>query len=301
LDTSSVLSTFIEGLITVATFSEDVGPEFHPVFVLAPPKPDICATLLSAASVVESDPLSHKPSSFGASVSYVSGRKLRDANLGKSLRPGRIQLHAEFEEGNMPEMVVRPLGLASRNEASLPESVEDGLDYESALKRAKVFFRNCIRPVVLFTTKPNEFVEYFAAANSFIDYWPKSEQTIRLSTSMNLDDWFRSPVLIVTPEQARGRDWLSEVEPSIVICVGWRSWRKPARWNWPTAKHVLVLDVRSSDDVELFRGFHDGTEGLSRISEFDNGSGTLTQIIAFKEKTSSPLGDADWDEEIDLD
>jgi hypothetical protein len=298
-ETTSAVDAWIEAVLALANIQLSAPEGSHIAIAIAPPSPELAVALLGAASVVERSPGRLKPESFGQSVSYVTGRKFYDSTLGKSKTDGRVVLHAEFNQSKVPEMVARPAALEARTEMPLPEPVFEGIAEHEIIQRAKEFFRRCIRPVIILTTRPTDLVEYTAALNIALDIWPEHEQALRFATSTSMDSWFRSPILVVTPEQTKSRPWLREVEPAAVIALGWKSWRKPARWNWPLVNHFLVLDVRG-EDVDFFREFHDGTEGLSQI-QWEESPDQKIEPRIFSERVGSPPSDSDWDEELDLD
>jgi hypothetical protein len=296
---SAATERWIDGLLRLVNLPQSSPDGFHTAIILAPPSPELAGALLGAASVFESDPARHKPETFGEAVSYVTGRKLYDSILRKSKTERRIVLHAEFDVSKLPEMVARPSGIEARTEIAVPGRIFNGIPESEMIPRAKEFFRFCIRPVVILTTRPTELAEYFEAADLAVNVWEARDQCIRFATSNSLDDWFRSPILLATPEQTRNREWLSSVEPAAVIAIGWKSWKKPARWLWPSVTHFLVLDVRS-EDIEYFRAYHDGTEGL-QAAPLPTGASVGPQVVAFFEPVNSLPSDSDWDEEVDLD
>lgn len=297
--TSQAIDEWVDGVLALAHIPKSAPEGTHLAVVLAPPSPELAGSLLGAASVYGADPAHHKPAAFGSPVSYVTGRKLYDSILRKSKTERRISLHAEFDVSHLPDMVGRPAGLEQRSERVVPEEILAGVPESEWNQRSKEYFRHCIRPVVILTTRPTELTEYVESLNLALSVWESSEQAIRFAASNSLDSWFRSPLLIVTPEQTRMRDWLAEVTPAAVIILGWKSWKKPARWHWPDVTHYLILDVRS-EDVEDFRSYYDGTEGLKAAPlARDVAGGPAT--VGFFEPNSSIPSDSEWDEEIDLD
>ena len=298
--TRSSIGKWVEGLIALANISSASSEGSHLVAVVAPPSPELASTLLGAACVVESNPVQHKPASYGQPVSYVVGRKIYDSVLQKSEKDHRIRLGgSQFNINRQPEMVSRPPSLEARSECEIPGHLFGEASDLEAIQKAKSYFRLCIRPVVILTTRPADLIEYFEAAQLTLEVWDAAEQSLRFATNPSIDHWFRSPILIVTPEQTRNRDWIREVEPAAVIAMGWKSWRKPARWNWPSVNHFLILDVRG-EDIEFFREYYDGTEGFQQI-RWDGSLGSGLQPLVFAERLVSHPTNSDWDEEIDLD
>jgi len=263
--TSAAVESWIGGIVALASLPRSAPDGSHLAVVLAPPSPELAGALLGAASVTDVDPAEHKPEEFGENITYVNRQKLYDRVLLRSKKERRISLHAEFDVSNLPLMVARPSRLEERADSVIPGEVLGDLTESELILRAKEYFRYCVKPVVILTTRPAELAAYMELLNQTLNVWGASEQQIRFATSNSLDSWFRSPVLIVSPEQTRLRAWVSEVSPVAVIAIGWRTWKKPARWHWPNTTHYLLLDVRS-DDVEHFRAYHDGTDGIQHTN-----------------------------------
>jgi hypothetical protein len=192
-----------------------------------------------------------------------------------------------------------PEGFPERTPGEIPQLMLDHLN--SQLKGTELreacwkYFRLCANPVVIICQHPVNVAAQIEELALEGDWWTQTQVNACLEPGTSPDDWFRRPIICMSPRALQNREWLSELIPSAVIVIGYSAWSTPARWIWPEIPHVLFLNSRS-DDIFRFRLWHDGQNFSPIFSEFADLKG-VAGIPAkfFSEPVQSAQSDNDFD------
>lgn len=224
-------------------FSAVIAPPSAPYFAATT---SLTALELYAENVDES--VTH-----GRRVTTIVGNQFRDVTFHEN--PFRLD-GSTFAEGKTPPIRALPENFPDRKGRTISaESSELLVELDGsvdALKPNWELLRASGNPVLVICTRPKVIADKLRNQLADFGIWNPIQKVAAAEPGQLVTEWFRSPIILASPSGMKGKSWLSELKPRVVINVGMTTWQSRFRWIWPETPHVLLLEP-TSDDVFLFR------------------------------------------------
>ena len=303
----SIAPKWLQLLTLIAKRTPSISVEGHLACVVAPPSADYFPGALGLLSTSRNRT---SPKDFNEGQGLVASlvnENLRDREHSFTFREDGAKNQeflgqTPFKPGTFPPVQKLPIGFPHRGDGAIPAGIASELERvngESNLREACwSYFELCINPVVIICQKPSKVaaeIEEFAA---FPDWWSIEQLSASVEPATSPDDWFRRPIICMSPRSSQNREWLQGLTPSAIIVIGFSAWSTPSRWLWPDLPHTLFLDPKS-DDVVRFRTWHDGQEFPPIYSEFASLKGIPGMPVKLFQEHKQLLGtvsETDWDD-----
>lgn len=285
----------------------DIPAEGHISCVLAPPTVNYFPGALAIASVTRGTPLEVSEGVGLGNVASLKADILIDAehtfnfNSDGSASAEYLGM-AKYKEGTFPPMYKLPEGFPIRSTGNIPKAVLDNfpsyLPEKNQREACWSYFELCANPVVIICQHPGQVAAEVEELVAETDWWLPEQVSSSIEPGTSPDDWYRRPIICISPRALQHREWLKELSPAAVIVIGYSAWETPARWFWPDLPHTLFLDSRS-DDILRFRLWHDGQDFPlihSEFAELKGIAGIPAKFFSEPPQTDVNLEVFDWDE-----
>lgn len=297
---------WVQLMALIAKRIGSISTEGHLACAVAPPTVNYFPGALAAFSISKQNPVEVVPGESLGRVASLKAGILIDAEHSFNFNPdGSVGAEflgmATYKEGTFPPMFRIPAGFPERTQAEIPNIMLERLMSRHKGKELRDacwdFFNYCANPVVVICQHPSKVAEEIEELALETDWWNQTQFDACLEPGTSPDDWFRRPVICMSPRAIQNREWLSELNPAAVIVIGYSAWSTPARWIWPEIPHILFLDSRS-DDIFRFRLWHDGQDFPAIYSEFSDLKGVAgipAKFFSEPIQSTSNVNDFDWD------
>jgi len=295
----------------VANELENSVGERHTSCVFAPPTNEYFALAFALSAVGRSAKKAEQAPEPGTRVATVlsdnSGGRFVDKDYRLSDRENtKISLDwVAIESGSEPPMVELPMGLERLGKMPFGDGIESHLknennfplerDREMAKRKERWgFFELCKAPVVVLASRNHQAAERLNELTAQDFGWTPNQLATAASAGTSPEDWYRSPLLVLSPRALKSRAWVSHARASVVVALGMAPWLSKSRWLWPAVPHVLFLDPRSENpgDITEFREWWPGRDigwSESKFARFKGVPGIPAKV--FDEKVKSVSAD----------
>jgi hypothetical protein len=291
----------------VANRTPTVQVDGHLSTVFSPPAIDYFPGMLALANVRSRLlPEVNRSHDLGM-VATIVGTSLRDAAHSFRRSPdgetGDEHLSgSRFMPGTFPPLQLLPDEFPQRRNSSIPAGADVLLgpstrNPEVNREACWAYFNLCVNPVLVICQQPSKVADELAQLAAQSGWWSPEQLAATIEVGTSPDEWFRRPILCISPRSIQNRRWLGELMPSAVIVIGYSAWATPARWIWPKLPHNLFLDNRS-DDVLRFRTWHDGQQFPpihSELADLRGIPGLPAKLFTEPIQSTEQFSDTDWD------
>lgn len=269
----------------------------HVSAVIAPPSAAYFAATTSLTALELPASTAEEIAVSGSRVATIVGNEFRDVTFHDN--PFRLD-GSKFADGKTPPIWTLPANFPDRRNQSISaESCQLLTELDGsmdALKPNWELLRASRNPVLVICTRPKVIAEKLK--NQLVDFtiWSTIQKVAAAEPGQLIAEWFRSPVVLATPSGLKGKAWLRDLKPRVVISVGMTAWRSRFRWIWPETPHVLLLEP-TSDDIFLFRDWFEDRQiqfEPQEISGFEGVNGLPIKLFA--ESPGVFSGDGQFDE-----
>lgn len=198
----------------------------------------------------------------GVRVATVLSKKFCDVKVSRiGERWGLNGITFDTGRKPLPPLVV----LSDDHDLDRPDSIvpPGALSYMSLMGDNEAaewtYQRLCLRPIVVLTNRPGQVISDMEDLAGAKPWWNSLQAAALVDAEAGSDWWFRRPIIVMTPAAALSEPWLTQLQVSFLVIVGFTAWSSPARHIWSDSPQMLVMNQRGSD-IAGFREWFDGTE-----------------------------------------